>query len=196
MNCKPTFAAPLMCGLVLLSWHSLGSGGIQAEEPERPKTEPRAEVAKPLPADVQERNDKRRSPREDALLYRLEADYLALLKKAANPQALLEAEELLATTNDNSRWTNYSAASRLLRKHREPAAIPLLLTYIVLHAERRRVPRDDSGIRRRHFGNLRPLHRKPISSGSESASADASPRRQPGRRLVVQRGGPHRDAAE
>ncbi len=88
-----------------------------------------------LPPFVRERLHLK-TPSTDKLLYGLEQDFVELLKTAGAPRELLTAEELLSTTNDNSRWTNYSQATRILREKREKAAIPLLLRYIVLHAER------------------------------------------------------------
>ena len=76
------------------------------------------------------------TPANDELLHMLEQDFVELLKKSNNAEKLLDAEDLLAETNDNTHWTNYSAATRLLKLHRDLAAIPLLLRYMVLHTER------------------------------------------------------------
>jgi HEAT repeat protein len=72
----------------------------------------------------------------DELLHELEQDFVSLLQQSDHVEQLLEAEELLIATNDNTHWTNYSAATRILRRDREIAAIPLLLRYIVLHSKR------------------------------------------------------------
>lgn len=61
---------------------------------------------------------------------------MELLKQSALSDALLKAEKLLAATDDNSHWTNYSQASKVLRETYDQAAIPLLLRYIVLHSRR------------------------------------------------------------
>ena len=116
--------------LLTLQIHLLAQSGDKPTSPE-----PKQENCDDLPRIVRERL-RLKSPVNDKLLYGLEKDYVELLKTASNPQALLEAERLLETTNDNSHWTNYSAATRILRAKREKAAIPLLLRYIVLHAER------------------------------------------------------------
>lgn len=113
--------------------------GLRAQPADKPKSPRRAEAKRAvekLPAAVRARLQLR-APRKDKLVYGLEQDFVELLKTAENPQALLKAERLLETTNNNSRWTNYMAATRLLREHREKAAIPLLLRYIVLHTEPR-----------------------------------------------------------
>jgi hypothetical protein len=70
---------------------------------------------------------------EDKLLLQLDADFEELLKKETNPGPLREAAALLAVTKQN--WTTYSEAVVLLRQHRSPAAVPLLLKYMVEHAE-------------------------------------------------------------
>jgi len=75
-----------------------------------------------------------RTPAEDELLYELETDFVELLKKSKNFEALLDAERLLESTDEGANWTNYSSATRILRQTRDIAAIPLLLRYIVLHS--------------------------------------------------------------
>ncbi|EMI15634.1 hypothetical protein RMSM_07460 [Rhodopirellula maiorica SM1] len=77
-----------------------------------------------------------RTSAEDELLYRLESDFVRLLKTARHPDRLLEAESLLAETNDNTHWTNYSKATSIIRLAPDKAAIPLLLRYMVLHTKR------------------------------------------------------------
>lgn len=107
--------------------------------PANPKREPeeaRSLSAVEVPASVQARLKALQTPKSDELLSELEQQYLELLKTSPRARHILEAEQLLATTNDNSRWTNYSSATKLLRAHRDKAAIPLLLRYIVVHAER------------------------------------------------------------
>ncbi|MDB4614457.1 hypothetical protein OAH18_02080 [bacterium] len=73
---------------------------------------------------------------DDPLLFQLERDFVRLLAKARDPLAMLKAEELLAATNDNTHWTNYSKATSVIRKSPDNAAIPLLLRYMVLHTKR------------------------------------------------------------
>ncbi len=90
----------------------------------------------PTSADKVKERQKLRTPVEDELLHELEQDFVDLLKKSAHADQLLAAEELLIATNDSSHWTNYSAATRILRRDRDLAAIPLLLRYIVLHSKR------------------------------------------------------------
>ncbi len=126
---------PLILSLVVLltSQHQLCAQ--PADKPASPQQKQPRKSVNDLPLIVRERLQLE-SPPTDKLLYGLEKDFVELLKTAGDPQALLEAEQLLEATNDNSRWTNYSAATRILRAHREKAAIPLLLRYIVLHAER------------------------------------------------------------
>ncbi|MGY8769664.1 MAG: hypothetical protein ACKVH8_14700 [Pirellulales bacterium] len=87
------------------------------------------------PKSVSERL-KLRTSVQDEVLHGLEKDFVELLQETKNAQALLEAEELLEATNDSSHWTNYSAATKILREHRDKAAIPLLLRYMAVHAER------------------------------------------------------------
>jgi hypothetical protein len=77
-----------------------------------------------------------RTPVSDELLHELEQDFVSLLQQSERAEQLLEAEDLLIATNDNTHWTNYSAATRILRRDRDIAAIPLLLRYIVLHSRR------------------------------------------------------------
>ncbi|MFO0869177.1 MAG: hypothetical protein U0935_09600 [Pirellulales bacterium] len=77
-----------------------------------------------------------RTPVKDELLFALEKDFVELLKQSTSPDALLEAEELLDATNDNTHWTNYAQATKILRDTPDRAAIPLLLRYIVLHSRR------------------------------------------------------------
>ncbi len=72
--------------------------------------------------------------REDALLRELESDYESLLKNSQHKDQLREAEQLLRELDDRSKWTNYSAATKILRQHRDRAAIPLLLRFCWLHA--------------------------------------------------------------
>ena len=72
----------------------------------------------------------------DPLLFKLELDFVRLLKTAKDPMSLLKAEELLAATNDNTHWTNYSSAASIIRQSPDKAAIPLLLRYMVLHTKR------------------------------------------------------------
>ena len=88
-----------------------------------------------LPSKVRNRLELK-TPVEDKLLHGLERDFVKLLKKSRNADALIEAEELLEATNDNTHWTNYSRASKILRRTRDKAAIPLLLRYIVEHSQR------------------------------------------------------------
>ena len=88
-----------------------------------------------LPGIIQQRL-RLKTPAKDKLLHRLEKDYVKLLKQSRDPKALLEAEYLLETTNDNTHWTNYSKATQILRRTRDKAAIPLLLWYIVEHSKR------------------------------------------------------------
>ena len=79
---------------------------------------------------------KLRTPVSDELLYELEKDFVDLLRESDHVDQLLEAEDLLVATDDSSHWTNYSAATQILRRDRDIAAIPLLLRYIVLHSKR------------------------------------------------------------
>ncbi|PHR96632.1 MAG: hypothetical protein COA78_28595 [Blastopirellula sp.] len=109
-----------------------------AEEPEPAPEEPGSpEKQKTIkyPKAVRERL-KLRTPVQDEVLHGLEKDFVELLQESKHAQALLEAEELLEATNDNTHWTNYKAATKILREHRDIAAIPLLLRYIAVHAER------------------------------------------------------------
>lgn len=70
------------------------------------------------------------------LLSQLEADYKELLVLTQHKLKLEEASKLLAETNDNSTWTNYSSACKILREYRAKAAVPLLLKYMIVHTER------------------------------------------------------------
>jgi hypothetical protein len=63
----------------------------------------------------------------------LDADFQELLKKEKDPQPLRDAARLLAQTNQSDRWTKYMDAIALLRRHRSPAAVPLLLRYMLEH---------------------------------------------------------------
>ncbi len=72
---------------------------------------------------------------EAELLAKLDASYEKLV--ANDPQAaeVRKAARLLAETNSSDRWTNYSAATKILRDTRPKAGIPLLLAYMVRHAD-------------------------------------------------------------
>lgn len=70
------------------------------------------------------------------LLSQLETDYKELLGLTQHKLKLEEASKLLAETNDNSTWTNYSSACKILREYRAKAAVPLLLKYMIVHTER------------------------------------------------------------
>lgn len=72
----------------------------------------------------------------NALLQQLDEDYKKLLEISNHKVEITNAEKLLAETNDNTTWTNYSEAIRLLRDYRDKAAVPLLLRYILIHTER------------------------------------------------------------
>ena len=71
----------------------------------------------------------------DELVKQLDADYRKLLAKEEDPSPLWKAERLLERTNRNTRWTNYLAATRVLRKSRSKAGIPLVLKYAAIHAK-------------------------------------------------------------
>jgi hypothetical protein len=73
---------------------------------------------------------------EDKLLAGLDADFERLVVKEPRGERVREAARLLAETNDSDRWTNYSAATKILRETRPKAGIPLLLAYMVRHVER------------------------------------------------------------
>lgn len=88
-----------------------------------------------FPLNVKSR-EKLRTDVKDELLHLLEKEYLELLKKSPNATQLLKAEALLHQTNNNTHWTNYSAATKILKANRDKAAIPLLLRYIVIHSKR------------------------------------------------------------
>ena len=71
----------------------------------------------------------------DELIEQLDADYQKLLAKEDDPGPLRQAERLFEGTNRSSRWTNYLAATRVLRKSRSKAGIPLVLKYAAIHAK-------------------------------------------------------------
>ncbi|HEX5103830.1 MAG TPA: hypothetical protein VFV87_08475, partial [Pirellulaceae bacterium] len=72
---------------------------------------------------------------EKDLLARLDASYAKLLEDEPSAAEVQRAARLLAETNQRDRWTNYSAATKILRQTRPQAGIPLLLAYMVRHAE-------------------------------------------------------------
>ena len=72
---------------------------------------------------------------EEKLLAKLDAATEKLLENDPQASEVREAIRLLEGTNSSSRWTDYSAATRILRKTRPKAGIPLLLAYMVRHAE-------------------------------------------------------------
>jgi hypothetical protein len=72
----------------------------------------------------------------DSLLKELQNDFEMLVKKSQHQDKLRQAERLLRELDDQSKWNNYSAAVKILRQYRDRAAIPLLLRYSVLHAQR------------------------------------------------------------
>jgi HEAT repeat protein len=65
----------------------------------------------------------------------LDRDYAELLKKEKDPTPVRKAAELFAGTNQGDRWTDYAAATAELRRCRAKAGIPLLLKYMILHAD-------------------------------------------------------------
>lgn len=75
-------------------------------------------------------------PKVEEAIKTFQTAYLSLLAEAKHKSQLEQAEQLLAETNDNTHWTNYSAATKLLRDHREKAAVPLLLQYMLVHTQR------------------------------------------------------------
>ena len=70
---------------------------------------------------------------EGQLLAQLDADFERLVAKEPQAAELRRAALLLKDTNESDRWTNYSAATRILRETRPKAGIPLLLAYMVRH---------------------------------------------------------------
>src|SRR5678816_389534 len=73
---------------------------------------------------------------EDKLLAKLDASVEKLLEKEPQAQEVRKAAELLRTTNNSDRWTNYADAVKILRQTRPKAGIPLLLAYMVRHSDR------------------------------------------------------------
>jgi HEAT repeat protein len=65
----------------------------------------------------------------------LDRDYAELLKKEKDPTSVRKAAELFAGTNQSDRWTDYATATAELRRSRAKAGIPLLLKYMILHAD-------------------------------------------------------------
>jgi hypothetical protein len=72
----------------------------------------------------------------EVLLRQLDEAYIQYLETSKIESEIRKAESLLQETNDNTTWTNFKAASKLLREQRDKAAVPLLLKYILLHSER------------------------------------------------------------
>ena len=72
---------------------------------------------------------------EEKLLAKLDADVEMLLEDDPQAQEVRKAARLLAETNNSDHWTNYSAATKILRQTRSKAGIPLLLAYMVRHSE-------------------------------------------------------------
>lgn len=72
---------------------------------------------------------------ETELLEKLDADVARLLARDPQAEAVREAMELMASTNNSDRWTNYSGANKILRRTRSKASIPLLLSYMVRHVD-------------------------------------------------------------
>src|SRR5687768_6196808 len=70
---------------------------------------------------------------EEKLLAKLDSDFERLVAKESQAAEVRKAAELLRTTNSSDRWTNYSAATKILRQTRAKAGIPLLLAYMVRH---------------------------------------------------------------
>jgi hypothetical protein len=70
------------------------------------------------------------------LLRQLDEAYLQSLESSSIESEVRKAEALLLETNDNTKWTNFKEACKLLREHRDKAAVPLLLKYILVHTER------------------------------------------------------------
>ncbi|MBM81543.1 MAG: hypothetical protein CMJ78_13260 [Planctomycetaceae bacterium] len=69
-----------------------------------------------------------------ALIDRFTKEFEALVKDDKHVVKLREAAELLESTNESDRWTNYSAALKILRQHRSKAAIPLIMKYMIKHS--------------------------------------------------------------
>jgi|JI9StandDraft_1071089.scaffolds.fasta_scaffold10199_5 hypothetical protein len=76
------------------------------------------------------------NPNPKDVINKLKLAYTQLLQSSKHRAQVEQAAQLLAETNDNTHWTNYSVAAKLLQEHRDKAAIPLLLQYIVIHTER------------------------------------------------------------
>jgi hypothetical protein len=72
---------------------------------------------------------------EAALLAKLDRDVERLLEDDPRAAEVRKAIDLLAATDSGSHWTNYSAATRILRDTRSKAGVPLLLAYAVRHSE-------------------------------------------------------------
>ncbi len=72
---------------------------------------------------------------DDPLIQKLDAEYQALLENDPAAAQLVKAEQLLEQTNQGSRWTNYVAATKIIRQVRSKTAVPLLLKYMISHSE-------------------------------------------------------------
>ena len=73
---------------------------------------------------------------EEKLLAKLDADFERLVAKEPQAAEVRRASQLLLETDSSGRWTNYSAATKILRETRPKAGIPLLLAYMIRHTGR------------------------------------------------------------
>ena len=73
---------------------------------------------------------------DDQLIQQLDVDYQALLEQEKYPQAMRDAEQAMVDSEQSSQWTRYMEGLKIIRRTRSKAAIPLLLKYLVRHANR------------------------------------------------------------
>lgn len=103
---------------------------------EPPSTPPQAD---PGPVRPDSPTDTAESPAARArkqLLDQLERDFQTLVNRSPHRDKLLKAEAHLEAVNDNSHWTEYARATAIIRQIPDAASIPLLMRYLILHAER------------------------------------------------------------
>ena len=111
----------------------------------RPSAEPAAETQPPPPPAEPQPSQHDWAPDEaeastvnarKTLLDQLDRDFQTLVNRSPHRDKLLKAEAHLDAVNDNSHWTEYARATSIIRQVPDAASIPLLMRYLVLHAER------------------------------------------------------------
>ena len=126
---------------------------------------------------------------DEQILESLRHDFEAILEDDPNVAQIREAERLLAETNGSDKWTNYMAAIRIVRQTRSKAAIPLLLRYMVVHAE---LP--SAGADGEYINTITLLTGESLANPYRYVADRVTPMRQGVRKLTLEWWRPNREA--